>query len=136
MFQSYAFQCVAYQSVWGKGTPQAAGGTPYLYHPAHLREEEQKTKIKKTKTEVQKLQSVLSEYERRRVLAEESLAIAEESERNRLLKAQNELITEINRLLMVKAELMARLKREEELLVIMMIARRRLRAFHLTTKRI
>jgi hypothetical protein len=107
----------------------------YVYQP-NYREEQQKKQIKKTKSEIEKLDSVLSEYQRRQLLAEESLSIAQEKERLRLLKAQNELIEEINRLLMVKAELMARKKREEQALVILMIAsRRKLRAFNLTMRR-
>ena len=107
----------------------------YVYQP-NYRDEQQKKQIKKTKSEIEKLDSVLSEYQRRQLLAEESLSIAQEKERLRLLKAQNELIEEINRLLMVKADLVARKKREEQALVILMIAsRRKLRAFNLTMRR-
>lgn len=128
---STGFQSFAFQSAGLTNVPQATGGLPYTYVPAYqLREIEQRKKVKKTKTEAQKLESVLNEYERRKALAEESLLIAEQSERNRLMSVQNELITEINRLLMVKAELMARMKSEEEQLIMMMIIRRRrFRAF-------
>lgn len=141
MFQSYAFQCVAFQSVWGGGAPaQTSGGLPhkYTYVPKYqLDEIEQKKRIAKAKTEAQKLESVLKEYERRRELAEESIALASAKEEARLLKLQNELISEINRLLIVKAEMMARIKREEEQLILMMVMRRRrFRAFNLTTQRI
>lgn len=105
------------------------GGLPssYSYFPEyHARQAE----VKKAKTELQKVDSVLLEYERRRALAEESLRLAEESETQRLLKLQNELITEITRLLMVKADLMARVRRGEEQLILMIaMRRRRLRAF-------
>ncbi len=135
MFQSYAFQSYGFQGVVGAGQPQPSGGKPYIYTPNYSLERQQE-KVKKTKTEIQKLSSVLAEYERKRALAEESLLIAQETERNRLLALQNELITEINRLLIVKAELMARKKREEETLIMMMITRRRrFRAFNLTTQR-
>ena len=110
-----------------------SGGLPkaYSYFPEyHAQEAKQKLEIKKSKTELQKLDSVLSEYERRQALAAESLRLAEESETQRLLTLQNELITEITRLLMVKAELMARVKRGEEQLILMIaMRRRRLRAF-------
>jgi len=108
---------------------QDTGGLPkiYSYFPEyHAKQAE----VKKTKTELQKVESVISEYERRRALAEESLKIAEESETERLLAVQNELIAEITRLLMVKADLMARVRRGEEQLILMIaMRRRRLRAF-------
>ena len=142
MFQSYAFQCVAFQSVWGIGTPTPTpdtGGLPhkYTYIPKYqLDEIEQRKRIAQAKTEAQKLESVLKEYERRRALAEESIALANAKEQVRLLKLQNELISEINRLLMVKAEMMARIKREEEQLILMMVMqRRRFRAFNVDNKR-
>ena len=136
MFQAIAFQVGAFQSVFGAGVPQPQGGLPYIYQP-NYRQEEKKRQIKKTKTEIEKVSSVIGEYERKRALAEKSLSVARETERNRLLSVQNELIAEINRLLMVKAELMARKKRQEEELIIMMIAsRRKFRAFNLTTQRI
>ncbi len=124
------FQFVAFQTVWGgSSAPSTGGGLPYIYNPNF---QAKKQEIKKNKTELQKVQSVISEYERRRALAEESLRIADESEHQRLLSIQNELIEEINRLLIVKAEMMARLKRSEEQLILMMAMRRkRFRAFSL-----
>jgi hypothetical protein len=80
--------------------------------------------------DLQRVDAVISEYERRRLLASESLTLARESERSRLITIYNDLTTEISRLLMVKAELMARVKRGEEQLIIMIaMRRRRLRAF-------
>ncbi len=122
------FQLVAFQTVVGKGEPQAAGGTPYIYNPSY-QQAVQEQKVKREKSELQKLESVLSEYQRREALALESLMLAEESERSRLLEIQNNLLSEINRLLMVKAEMMARVKRSEEMLILMIAMRRkRLRA--------
>jgi len=106
-----------------------SGGLPkiFSYFPEYHAKQ---VEVKKAKTELQKVDSVLLEYERRRALAEESLRLAEESETQRLLKLQNELITEITRLLMVKADLMVRVRRGEEQLILMIaMRRRRLRAF-------
>lgn len=130
MFQKNAFQANAFQ--YGNPTvvttPDSGGLSTYSYHPEYQQAVQQQ-KIKREKTELQKLESVLSEYQRRESLAAESLRIAEESERNRLIEIQNNLISEINRLLMVKAEMMARVKRsEEELLLMVALRRKRLRA--------
>ena len=133
-FQSNAFQSNAFQILTANTTQIDSGGLPYIYIPAdQQREIEHRKQIATQKTELQKVVSVISEYERQRALAEESLKIAGEKAQARLLKAQNELIAEINRLLMVKAELMARIRREEEqLILIAALRRRRFRIFNLT----
>ena len=130
-FQSNAFQSNAFQILTAAAS---SAGTPYTYIPADQRQEiERRKQIAIKKTELQKVTSVIGEYERQRALAEESLKIANEKAQARLLKAQNELIAEINRLLMVKAELMARIRREEEQLILMVaMRRRRFRIFNLT----
>lgn len=126
MFQSGAFQSVAFQTVWAVATPDTdTVGDSRSHYQRFQDAERQREKLRKEKTEAQKLQSVISEYERRKSITDESLLIAEESERARLLAAQNELITEINRLLIVKAEMMARIKRSEELLILMLAMRRK-----------
>jgi hypothetical protein len=109
--------------------PEDTGGLPkiFSYFPEYHAKQ---VEVKKAKTELQKLDSVLLEYERRKTLAAESLRLAEESQIQRLLTLQNELLAEISRLLMVKAELMARVRRGEEQLILMIaMRRRRLRAF-------
>jgi hypothetical protein len=134
-FQSNAFQSNAFQIIPdGKNTPENSGGTPYTYIPADQQREIERRKLIATKkTELQKVVSVIGEYERQRELAEESLKIASEKSQARLLKAQNELIAEINRLLIVKAELVARIRREEEQLILMAaMRRRRFRIYNLT----
>lgn len=130
---SAGFQLVAFQTAIGQGVATITGGLPkaFSYFPAW--QQNQQAQIKKQKTEIQKLDSVINEYERRRALAEESLRLAAESEHQRLMAAQNELLTEINRLLMVKAEMMARVRKQEEFLLLAIIARKRLRAFNVDT---
>lgn len=82
------------------------------------------------KTDIQKLESVLSEYERRKMLTEESLSLADEVSRPRLSAIHNDITSEINRLLMVKAEMMARIKRAKAMLLLAVaMRRRRFRAF-------
>lgn len=126
------FQSIAFQGVFGVNVQTYGDSRSHYqkFQAAEYEREKQLQKIRKQKTEAQKLQSVINEYERRRLLAEESFLIAEESEKARLLSVQNELINEINRLLMVKAEMMARTKRDEEMLILMIaMKRRRFRAF-------
>lgn len=95
-------------------------------------DEEQREKVRKAKTDLDRLESVLRETDRQKRLAAESAKIARE--RNALKRAieleaaENEYLNEINRLLMVRAELVARVRHEEGLLVIMIMAmKRRLR---------
>lgn len=129
-FQSNAFQT---SGVFGLAT---GGNGTYSYHPEYQRAL-QKQNIRRDKTELQKVVSVISEYQRKEAIVAESTKLASQKERARLLKLQNELITEINRLLMVKAEMMARIKRQEEHLILMVaLKRKRFRAFNLTEIRI
>jgi hypothetical protein len=87
----------------------------------------QKSKIKKVKTELQKVDSVLEEYERRKALAAENKLLAEAKRAAELAQQELYLITEINRLRMVRAELMQRIQ-EEEFILLLMMGKRRLRA--------
>lgn len=126
MFQSSSFQSYGFQGVVAGGQPDTdTVGDSRSHYQKFQDAERQREKLRKEKTEAQKLQSVINEYERRKSITDESLLIAEESERARLLAAQNELITEINRLLIVKAEMMARIKRSEELLILTLVMRRK-----------
>lgn len=132
-FQWNAFQWNAFQIARQAGTTGLPGKEPYIYVTPHQkhREEEQKEKIKKSKTELEKLESVLKETERKKALAAESKRLAEQ--RNTLNRAielealEQEYLNEINRLLMVRAEMMRRIRSEEEFLILLIVARKRLR---------
>lgn len=122
------FQSVAFQTAVNDN--EAIGGdgklyvTPYQQH----REEHQREKIRKDKSELQKLESVLRETERKKELAEKArLKAATERRMLVLAQAEAELLEEINRLLMVRAELIRRIKEDEAILIILIMKRRRLR---------
>lgn len=131
MFQSYAFQSYGFQVVVGQ-TATTGGGFVYPYEK--LRDEQyEREKLRKQKSELEKLDSVLKEAQRKAALAEESKRIAQEKEdkRNakRLANLEQELLNEITRLLMVRAEIVARIRRSEEQLILMIaMKRKRLRA--------
>lgn len=126
------FQSVAFQTVVGLGGAQPTGHgysyqTPYQRH----RIAEQEERIKQQKTDLQKVESVIQEYERRKEITADSLArVSSKRQEARLLTAQNELISEISRLLEVRAELMAKLRQEEDALILMLIFQRKLRVFN------
>jgi len=133
MFQTTAFQSYAFQ-VAGTGVvqPGDGDGDKRAYVPSYQRyanEEKQREKIRKEKTELEKLESVLREEQRKKSLASESKKLAEE--RNKLKRAidlealEREHLEEINRLLMVRAELIRRIRNDEEVLLILIMARKR-----------
>lgn len=140
-YQIGAFQAYAYQTISGipsNDNGWLGGGDPkkdsYSYHsPNSLYEQEQREKIRKRKSELQKLESVLEENQRKKALAErsriEAQALKRKQAEERLIRFELELQKEINRLLAVRAELIRRVQEEEALLlIILMMRRRRLRA--------
>jgi hypothetical protein len=134
MFQSSAFQSVAFQVAGiGKGTPQSSvsgfgydGRTPYRKFQD---EEYQKNKIKAEKTELQKVEAVLSENYRKAGLAANNAKIANNKNALRLNALEKEIRDEIARLLMVRNGIIERVRQNDEALIMMMIAnRKKLRA--------
>jgi len=120
--QAIGYNFAAFYNGGGAQETQETGGHPYSYQPQYAQ-------IKKQKTELQKVDSVLAEFERKQTVAAQSLALTVNVNRQaQLLAIQNDLINEINRLLVVKAEMMARVRRDEEMLILMAFSRRRLRA--------
>lgn len=82
------------------------------------------------KTDIEKLDSVLNEYGRRKSLVEQSLSVADVSQAPRLVNSLTEITAEISRLLMVRAEMMVRIKRAKSILLLAVAMRRkRFRAF-------
>lgn len=125
-FMNYAFQTVG----TGSNDNGLLGGImtgPYQYHSPYKKLEE---KIRKEKTELAKVQSVIDEYTRKKELAAKNRVIAIELNKKkaglRLANLENEFLNEINRLLAVRAELMRRVRESEATLFILM-KRRRLR---------
>ena len=114
--------------------PEPSGGGGYTYITPYQRlqsEEYQREKIKKAKTDLDRLENVLRETERQKALAAESANLARQKQAlNRALQLEakeREYLDEINRLLMVRGELMRRIRSDEEFLVIIIMARKRLR---------
>lgn len=133
MFQSTAFQSFAFQTVGNTVVqPGDSGDEKQTYVPQYQRyanEERQRQKIRRDKTELERLESVLKETERKKELASESKRIAEENNKLQraiqLEKSEREYLEEINRLIMVKADLIRRIRRDEESLLIIIMARKR-----------
>ena len=124
-FQSIAFQTPANDNPIGNGGggKQEVWVTPYQL----LQQQEYREKlIRKEKTELEKLESVLAENRRKAELAAKNKEIAASKQRViALARAEAEYLAEINRLLMVRAELMQRIKENESILIILMVMRRR-----------
>ncbi len=129
-FQFGAYQAFAYQTLTGIRSidENLLGGKDYPNKDFSYVTAYQKEKIRKEKTELQKLESVLQETERKKEVVVKSRSIAKKQAAIRLLKLENEYLQEINRLLMVRAELIRRIREDEAILIIMMMRKRRLRA--------
>lgn len=132
MFQSWAFQSNGFQEAGTAANDNLLGGKDYSYvTPNQKHEHEQREKIKRQKSELEKLESVLKETQRKKeVAAKNKLLAAEETKAaKRLQKIELELLEEINRLLILRAELIQRIREEEGvLIVLLMMKKRRLRA--------
>ena len=133
-FQWNAFQWNAYQiaraeTITGGGKPSDDISTHIPHYQRYVNEESQREKIKKEKTDLERLESVLREAERKKDLAAESKKLAEQTNKiKRSIELENlerEYLEEINRLLMVRAELIRRIKEEEVLLIILIAMKRR-----------
>lgn len=131
-FMNFSFQTVGV--VANDNNSGLLGGImtpPYGYHSPYKTLQES---IHKQKTELEKVNSVIKEIERKKALAEKNRRIAGEikSIKNkkviqRLIKAEQQLFEEITRLLAVRAGIMQRIREEEALLIVLMMKRRRLR---------
>ena len=129
-FQSNAFQRNAFQIVSNDNSPTGNGGnyyqTPYQRYKDEIELEE---KVKREKSELEKLESVLRETERKKELAAKNRLVAQEKRALELARLEAAYLEEINRLLVIKADLMRRIKEDESILIIFMVMkRRRLRA--------
>ena len=134
-YQFGAYQAYAYQTLTGNRAADnnLLGGKDYPSRFSYVtpyskyREAQYQEKIKRQKTELQKLDSVLEETQRKKELVAKNRAEAKKKAAIRLLELENQYLEEINRLLMVRAELIRRIREDEAILIIMMMKRRRLR---------
>ena len=136
MFQKNAFQLTAFQTgPISNEAPSYVGDGRYTYvnpYQKYRSEEHQREKVRKEKSDLERLNSVLEENRRKAALAAESKKIAlDKKNKARLKKLEQEYQDEIARLLMVRAELIRRVRQSEELLICMMaMKRKRLRTIN------
>lgn len=136
MFQKNSFQLTAFQTgPINNEAPSYVGDNRYTYVNPYQRyrsEEYHREQVRKEKSDLEKLNSVLEENKRKAVLAAESMRIAlDKKNKARLKKLEQEYQDEIARLLMVRVELIRRVRQSEEMLICMMaMKRKRLRAIN------
>lgn len=84
------------------------------------------------KTDLYRIDNAINELDKRKSLAEQSAYIAKQKgairRESELKNKQIELVREINRLLMVRGELVKRFKEAEGILILMIMAKRRFRS--------
>lgn len=128
-FQTNAFWRKSYQIGNNDNAEQNTAG--FVYHSPYSdfkRKEAKREEIRKEKTELEKLESVLREAERKKALATANKLLAKKAQALRLANLENEYLEEINRLLKLRGELVQRIRRnEEDLLIMLIISRRKLR---------
>ena len=126
MFQSYAFQVGAFQTPINDNNPSGNGGyfyqTPYQKHREEIELQE---KVKREKTELEKLESVIAENKRKAELAAQNRLKAQARQAANLARLEAEFLAEINRLSMVRAALIKSIKENEAILILLIVMKRR-----------
>lgn len=125
-FQLSAFQRSAFQIGYRaqQETPPSGGHPDYIYSTHRLRREfEYKNKIVEEKRELERLKIEIAEAESKRLIAEK--AKVKKNAAKKLAALQAQLEREINRLSILQAALIQRIKEDEAALVILLVARRR-----------
>lgn len=94
-------------------------------------EREKREALKREKTDLERIDSVIKENERLQALAAESKLIAKEQRAIELAQKEQEYLLEINRLLTVRAELIRRIRKNEQFIIaVVLMKKRRLRVLH------
>lgn len=128
-YQWNAYQWNAYQIARAAPSPSGFGEDKrfaYLTPQQRLRiEEEKRAKLKRDKTDLERLDSVLRENYRKKALAGQNKLIAKAERAIELAALEQEYLLEINRLLAVRAELMRQMKRTEAIIMVLVIMRKR-----------
>lgn len=128
-YQWNAYQWNAYQIARAPQAPSGHGGDrhfSYVTPQQRLRiEEEKRAKVKKDKTDLERVESVLRENYRKKAIAGQNKLIAKEKRAQELAALELEYLTEINRLLAVRAELMRRIRENEAIIMVLVIMRKR-----------
>jgi hypothetical protein len=134
-FQWNAFQNNAYQIARAATT---TGGSPSKetysqFYPFQLEqvEKEKRAALKKQKSDLDRLDSVLAETRRLAAIAAENKLLAKEKRALELAAKEQEYLEEINRLLMVRVELVLKMRRNQQFIIaLVLMKKRRLRVLH------
>jgi len=127
MFQIGAYQ-TGFQSSAGAVNDNIGGGYTYQHENLRREEERYQKKLARQKTELEKVDSVLAEYEKQKAIAARNKVLANKKLAAENLRRELEYAQEISRLTQVRAMLLQQIKQNEEaLILILMFARRRLR---------
>jgi len=119
-YQAYAYQTIGYNPTIYQGGHYYQ--TPYQKHREEIELQEC---VRKEKTELERLESVLKETERKKELAAKNKLIAQAKRAEALARIEAAYQEEINRLREIKAQLMRRIKEDESILIIFMVMKRR-----------
>ncbi len=122
MFQGNSFQN-SFQINGAANDNDNSAGWSYV-HP-HVERDNLREKLRREKSELEKVNSVLAEFERKKQLAAQNKLLAQAKAAERLAKLELEYENEINRLLQVRVLLLQRIKQDEEALFLMMMLKRR-----------
>lgn len=133
-FQWNSYQNNAYQIA--RAAPASGGspsGTYSQFYPFQLEkvEKEKKAALKRQKSDLDRIDSVLAENRRLMAMAAENKLLAKEVRALELAAKEQEYLEEINRLLMVRAGLVLKMRRNEQFIIaIVLMKKRRLRVLH------
>lgn len=121
-FQSNAFQRNAFQISAAANDNNSGGYTYVKPYDEYLQRQE---KLRKEKTELQKVESVIAENKRLAELAAKNKLEASKKAAERLARLEAEYLGEINRLTQVRVMLMQRIKQNEEAMIMLLAMKRR-----------
>lgn len=123
-FQANAFQNNAFQ-ISLAANDNTAGKEGYTYVKPYDEYLQRQEKLRKEKSELEKVSSVIAENKRLAELAAKNKLEASKKAALRLAKLEAEYLAEINRLTQVRAMLLQRIKRNEEAMIVLLMMKRR-----------
>lgn len=125
MFQTFAFQTGAFQYNGAANDNTGGKKESYTYQKPYDEYLQRQNQLKKQKTELEKVESVIAENKRKAELAAKNKLEASKKAALRLAQLEAEYLAEINRLLQVRALLVQQIKRNEEALILLLMVKRR-----------
>lgn len=120
-FQSFAFQTVG----GGVATPTGHGGYVHVTPYQRYKQNEHERTLEEQRLELQRVDDELADAEQKRLLASEQKLLASKRQSATLAKLEQQYLQEISQLLMVRADLVRRVRQSEELLILMIAMNRR-----------